>query len=592
MCGIFGFVSQTDKPASLILEGLKTLEYHGYDSWGISVKKQKTISNKQETGSLLVEKHVGKIGNATTLLPQTTLGIGHTRWATHGGVTVANAHPHLDCTKTLAVVHNGIFENYEREKEKLIKKGHKFVSETDTEVVAHMVEEDYKTQGFATSVRNTFNKIKGLNAFVFVNAVSKEIVVVKNGSPLIIGVTRDALYLSSDISAFSSEVKQIVILKDNQMAILGEKLKVFSLPNGREVKFVKEKLRQNKSENLKGKFAHFILKEIYDQPKIVRNIAKTGNVDRIVKDIKNAFGTYMLGCGTGSYAAMAGEYFLSKIAKKHINFSVGSEFKYLQNFITKKSLVIPISQSGETIDVVEPVQQAKLKGADVVPIVNVPTSTLARLGNYSLLLNAGHEKAVVATKSFTAMVGLLFYISYGLAKNKNEGERILTLVSDDVKKILSDQSQIKKLAKYLKTHERIFTIGRGISYVAALEAAMKLKETALIHAEGFAGGELKHGVIALIEKGTPCIVFAPNDETYSDIVSNAAEIKARGGFIIGVGPIKNSVFDVFLKTADAKEATLISQTVYMQLLAYYLALERGIEDPDKPRNLAKSVTVK
>lgn len=587
MCGIFGFIGKNSHDATEILEGLKTLEYRGYDSWGIAIKN---------CSFLEVEKHIGKIGEAKTILQKTTLGIGHTRWATHGAVNISNAHPHLDCTKKLALVHNGIVENYEVLKDDLVKKGHTFASGTDTEVIVHLIEEFQKKEDFISSVADAFLSLRGLNALVVINANENRIIAAKNGSPLIVGYDKTSYFITSDISALPLSITNISVLDDNQMAVLDDVVRFFNPETKKALVFKMERVERITSSNSKGKYKHFLLKEINEQPIILKNLysLEKNSIKRLAIDVHNAYGTFMLGCGTASYAAMAGEYFLSTIAKKHVNFSVGSEFKYLQHFITKKSLIIPVSQSGETIDIVEPVRSAKKKGAKVISIVNVHTSTLARISDYHLLLHAGVERAVVGTKSFTSMVELLLLVSYTVAGKTDEGEKLLSHTSNDIKKILSRESisSLKKLAKQLKNAVHIFTIGRGISYVAALEAALKLKETSLIHAEGFAGGELKHGVIALIEKGTPCIVFAPNDETYPEIVSNAAEIKARGGLIIGVGPKNNAVFDIFLKTGDLKEATLISQTVYMQLLSYYLALERDIEDPDKPRNLAKSVTVK
>ena len=585
MCGIFGFVSQSPINASFLLEGLKILEYRGYDSWGIAVKKGKRI---------LTEKKIGKITSTTTRLPNSKIGIGHTRWATHGGITVKNAHPHFDCTKSVSVLHNGIVENYQELKQDLLNKGHVFRSQTDTEVIAHLMEQNLKNESLKDATCKTLLALKGLNAFVAISADSNELVAAKSGSPLTIGFSHDAYYVASDTSAFPENVDNIIVVDDNKVVIVGESVFVYDPATRKAVKTVMETRIQADKTNSKGKFAHYLLKEIHDQPAILSTLyqKEKPQIKRLAVDIHNAFGTFTLGCGTASYAAMVGEYYLSKHAKKHINFSVGSEFKYLQDFITKKSLIIPVSQSGETIDVVEPVKNAKMKGATVISIVNVPTSTLARISDYSLLLHAGVEKAVVGTKSFTSMIGLLLLISYTVAGRSKDGTELLTQSSKDVTEILKKTAILKNLAKKIKNKEHAFTIGRGISHVTALEAALKLKETALIHAEGFAGGELKHGVIALVEKGTPCFVFAPNDETLPEILSNAQEIKARGGFIIGVGPFNNSVFDVHLKTADLSDATIISQVVIMQLLSYYLALERGIEDPDKPRNLAKSVTVK
>lgn len=587
MCGIFGYVGKQSKAADIVLEGLKLLEYRGYDSWGIAVKLGK---------KLVYEKHVGKIGIAKVNLPQSSLGIGHTRWATHGGVTEKNAHPHMDCTKTIAVVQNGIVENFQELKAELIKKGHKFISETDTEVIPHLVEENLKREGFSSSVRDAFDQLKGLNAVVIANAVSKEIVAAKTGSPLVVGIGDKELFVASDASAIVKHTNKVIFLEDNQMVILGEKLKLITLPSGEEIQPNIHTLDWKFEDTKKGKYKHFLLKEISEQPKVIENIALNyaAEINHLAKLIDQAFGTFMLGCGTASYSALAGTYLFSRIAKKHVNFSIGSEFNYLEDYLTDRSLVIAISQSGETIDVVDPVAKAKKKGSKIAAIVNVLGSTLYRQADYKILLGAGQEKAVVGTKSFIAMVAVLILAAYSLAKKQTQGKALLMKAAENVKEILKEKfgERLQLMADELKNKEHIYVIGRGLSYATALEATLKIKETACIHAEGFAGGELKHGVIALVEKGTPCIVFAPNDETYDDIVSNAQEIKARGGFIIGIGPKINNVFDRFLETEDVGDGTIIPQVVISQLLAYYLALKRGIKDPDKPRNLAKSVTVK
>jgi len=599
MCGIFGYVGKQGNAAEIVFDGLKLLEYRGYDSWGIAtkVKSQKSkVKNK-----LIVEKHVGKIAdtdiNSKFLTLNSNLSVGHTRWATHGGVTTTNAHPHLDCSSTIAAVHNGIVENFQELKEELTKKGHKFVSETDTEVIPHLVEENLKHEGFASSTRDSFNRLKGLNAIVVANAISKEIVSAKTGSPLVVGIGKnDEQFVASDASGIVGHTKKVIFLEDNQMVILGDRVKLIRLPDGKEIKPRFQTLDWKFEDTKKGKYKHFLLKEIYEQPHVIENIVFNyeQEAQKLAGLIKKAFGTFMLGCGTASHAALAGTYLFSRIAKKHINFSIGSEFNYLEDYLTKESLLIPISQSGETIDVVEPVEKAKKKGAKIAAIVNVLGSTLYRKADYKILLGAGVEKAVVGTKSFIAMISVLLLTAYALAKKEGTGKQILLYASDNLKKILQNKfiNSIKRVAEDLKDKVHIYIIGRGLSYATALEATLKIKETSYIHAEGFAGGELKHGVIALIEKGTPCIVFAPNDETYDDIISNAEEVKARGGFIIGIGPRNNKVFERFLKTDDIGDATIIPQVVISQLLAYYLALEKGIKDPDKPRNLAKSVTVK
>lgn len=587
MCGIFGYVGKSTNVSQMVLTGLKTLEYRGYDSFGIAIGQGE---------SFVTEKHPGKIKKIDLKFKDSQIGIGHTRWATHGGVTKENAHPHLDCSKNIAVVHNGIIENFESLKKELISKGHKFKSETDTEVVGHLIEEYLKKETFEQSVKKAFCKLQGLNAIVVVFAKSLEIIAAKTGSPLIAGLNSDGMFISSDASGIVKHTKKVVFIEDNQMVILGKKFKLINLNTNKEIKPKFTNLDWKFEDSDKGKYKHFLLKEIYDQPKVIRNIALNFDeqVTKFSKLIDNAYGTFMLGCGSASYAALSGVYLFSKIAKKHVNFSIGSEFDYIEDYLTSKSLVIPISQSGETMDVVGPIEKAKKKHAKIAALVNVLGSTLYRQSDEKVLLMAGQEKAVVGTKTFIAMFSVLFLTAYTLAKKKALAKKLLLEAEINTEKILQPKSilKIKALAKKLKDKEHVYILGRGISYAAALEASLKLKEAAYIHAEGFAAGELKHGVIALIEKQTPCFVICPNDETFDEIISNAWEVKARGGFIIGVGPINNKVFDVFLETGDLKEATFIPQIVTFQLLAYYLALSKGLKDPDKPRNLAKSVTVK
>ncbi len=591
MCGIYGYIGTKTDASQTVFDGLKTLEYRGYDSWGIAIKSGKTITT---------EKHVGKIGdlklNSAFAKFETQLAIGHTRWATHGGVTVTNAHPHVDCNKTIAVVHNGIIENFSELKKSLIKKGHTFVSETDTEVVAHLIEENLKTKGFATATRDTFNALQGMNAIVVAYAPSKEIIAAKSGSPLIVGIDGEDFYIASDAAGIAPHTKKVVFLADHQMVILGKTMKLIQLPDGKEIQPEINELTWDFENATKGDFPHFLLKEIHEQPKVIENIARNyqEQTQQLADRIHKAYGTFMVGCGTASYAALAGVYLFSSIAKKHVNFSIGSEFEYLEDYLTDRTLLIPISQSGETVDVIEPVGKAKAKGVTIAALVNVIGSTLYRQADFNVVLGAGQEKAVVATKSFMAMVSTLLLTAYTLAGKQKEASSLLIHAAKNVHELLQDKTiaQVKELAKKLKSKEHYYILGRGLSYATAMEATLKIKETSYVHAEGFAGGELKHGVMALIEKGTPCIIYAPNDETYDAIISNAQEVKARGAYIIGIGPKNNEVFDTFIETGDLKEATIIPQIVIAQLFAYYLALARDVEDPDKPRNLAKSVTVK
>ena len=587
MCGIFGYIGNENDAANMALEGLKILEYRGYDSWGIAVKKD---------SQLVVDKHVGKIGTATVNLPKSNLAIGHTRWATHGGVTVANAHPHPDCKKEIAVVHNGIVENYVELKNALIKKGHKFISETDTEVISHLIEENLKgSDGFATSVRKTFNQLRGLNAIVVAYAPSSEIVAVKNGSPLVVGLGEDEFYLASDISSFIEKTRKVIFLKDNEMVILGRDIELISVSSGKKLKILPETVTWKFELSSKGKFPYFMIKEIYEQPIIIRNIAKNyeDEVKSMAVIVKKARGTFFIGAGTAFNAALAGKYLFSKIANMDVNSAMASEFNYLEDFLTKDSLVIALSQSGETIDVIEPLNKAKEKGSKIFAIVNTLGSTIYRMADFKILLGAGPEKAVASTKAYIAKLSLLLMLAFSIIGRITNAKELLLLAAAEIDRILENENieEIKKVAQFLSKALNIYIIGRGVSYPSALEAALKIKEVSYIPTEGLAGGELKHGTIALISEGTPVIVFAPNDDTVQSIISNAIEIKSRGGVIIGIAPKNQPVFDYFLEVRDIKEASYICQIVAVQLLAYYMAVDLKL-DPDKPRNLAKSVTVK
>lgn len=586
MCGIFGYVGKKQDIGEMILDGLRLLEYRGYDSWGVAVKKGEKIEYK---------KDIGKIGGAKVDFDKSDIGIGHTRWATHGGVTVKNAHPHLDCNNQIAVVHNGIIENFQQLKEGLIKKGHKFISETDTEIFPHLIEEFEKTNNFDNAFRLAFNSIKGLSAIVAMDARTSEMAAAKKGPPLVVGVGKDELYISSDPNGIAKHTRKAIFLKDNEMVILGKSLQLSSLPSGSKLAPDYETLEKSLKEEGKGKYKHFMIKEISEQPKVLKNIADnySSQIEKLGQDIKGAFGTYFIGAGTAYYAALGGAYLFSKIAKKHVNHALASEFNYLEDFLTNKSLIIALSQSGETIDVIEPLQRAKKKGSKIISLTNVKGSSIYRMADYKILLGAGPERAVASTKAYLAKLSILLILSYSMKGDIENGKKLVTLASEEIKKILSGRNleNIKKIASFLSSKEHIFILGRGVSYPSALEAGLKIREVSYLHAEGLAGGELKHGAIALISKGTPCVVFAPNDETYDAIISNATEVKARGGVIIGVSHKNIDIFDYFIQVKNMEEGSYLAQIVPAQLLAYYISVLKNL-DPDKPRNLAKSVTVK
>lgn len=427
-----------------------------------------------------------------------------------------------------------------------------------------------------------------------INTTNSEIIAAKNGSPLIAGIGNNEYFLASDTAAILPYTKKVIFLKDNELISLNREYKLYSLSDGKEIKPDIETIDWDVQQASKGSFKHFMLKEIHEQPNIINMIANTytGQINQISQLIKKARGAFFIGCGTAYNACLAGTYLFSKIASRHINTAPASEFNYLEDFLTKDSLIIPLSQSGETIDVIEPLNHARQKGSKIIAVTNAPGSTIYRMGNYKLLLGAGPEKAVASTKAYIAKISVLTMLAYALAGKLDEAKKILLLAGKEAERQLNKESikKIKSLADLLYQKKHIYIIGRGVSYSTALEGALKIKEVSYIHTEGLAGGELKHGTIALVSKNTPCIVIAPLDETYGDIISNAVEIKSRGGYIIGISSKNNPVFDNWIDVRETG-SPLITHIIPLQLLAYYLALKKN-NDPDKPRNLAKSVTVK
>ncbi len=554
-------------------------------------------------------KKAGRISEANaTLLPATSrkpafAGLGHTRWATHGGVTDENAHPHLDCTGQIAVVHNGIIENWSELKKDLLARGHKFKSETDTEVAAHLIEEAITNKqltinNFAEAVRKVFNQLEGLNAIVVYSPQLRAIIAFRNGSPLVVGVGEEEHYVASDIPAFLPYTRKVSFLEDGEGVILSNArdqksdIRIVEAKTGKTKPPKVEEITWSAGEAELGEHPHYLIKEISEQPEILARLAQYSESDikEVAKLIKGSFGTYFTACGTAAHSGLAATYLFSDLAKRHVNFAVGSEFYFLESFLVPKSLLIAASQSGETMDTLEAVRAAKKHRSKVVALTNVEGSSLTRLADKTLLLNCGPEKAVLATKSYTAKLALFLLLAAQMGGDLDAGRKLVKRSAKAVGELLNG-GQIEKLTKRLRDSEHIYIIGRGVNYATALEAALKIKEVSYIHAEGFAGGELKHGVIALIEEGTPCLVFVANDHARSSALSNAKEIKSRGGFVIGVSPREDEVFDEWIKVPDVGEASAIVNVVPAQLLAYHLAVERGL-DPDKPRNLAKSVTVK
>jgi glucosamine--fructose-6-phosphate aminotransferase (isomerizing) len=587
MCGIFGYLGHRENSLELVIKGLQKLEYRGYDSWGVATDLG---------GKLFVEKKVGKISEANLddfKDKKSTLAIGHTRWATHGGVTDVNAHPHFSHDKMIAVVHNGIIENYEEIREELGKEN--FISETDTEVIPQLIAKYREDNSFKDAVFKAVQRLKGRYAIVVLNVGENYLIAARRGSPLIVGIGEGEYFLASDIPAFLEYTQNVNYLDDDEMVIVDGGVEFVNLTTGKKIKKRLINIDWKAESAEKGEYDHFMLKEIMEQKEtILRAINQdTDDIMYIAQKIKESRGCFLSGCGTAGKVCMAAEYFFSIIAKRHVNFAPASEFPIYHHFLRPESLLIVVSQSGETADVLEAMEAAKKKGCKVLSIVNVESSTIARQSDFSFYIKAGPEKAVASTKAASSQMALLLLIATTMIGELQEGRRLLAEVASKINDMLNPRflTYINKVAEKIKDQENAYIIGKAENYPMALEAAIKIQEVSYVHAEGFAAGELKHGPIALVTKGTPCISLVANDEVKQDIISNTMELKARGAHIIGISPDKHDVFDEWIKVPDVGIASPLVNIIPIQLLAYNIAVLRGL-DPDMPRNLAKSVTVK
>jgi glucosamine--fructose-6-phosphate aminotransferase (isomerizing) len=590
MCGIIGYTGKA--PAAPILYGALTrLEYRGYDSAGIA-----TIDNNR----VHVVKEKGKLGDIACKCNETNLpgqiGIGHVRWATHGGATRENAHPHCDSEQKIAVVHNGIIANYEELKSQLLSK-YTFRSETDTEVIPHLIRH-YMDSGlsFEDAFFAMTKEIQGSYAILAtLSSEPDKILAAKRDAPLVIGLGDNANFIGSDVLSFLPHTNKVIYLDDGEYAVLSsEKVTVYDSDRN-EVLKKHELVNWKWKEGNKGDYDYFMIKEIQEQPRVIRQALMQD--DRVLMnmamEILRARQVVFVACGTSRHAALIGRYAFSKIGRIFSDVVMGSEFGYFSDSIDKGTVVIAISQSGETADVLSGVRQAKVNGAKIFSIVNVVGSSLARLSDQTLYLNCGPEIAVAATKSFTAQLCILYQLAYAIDNNLKEGKAKLLDLSIMVESDLDSYStNLPALAHKLRNKKEFYFLARGVNFAVADEGALKLKEIAYVHAEGMPAGELKHGTLALIENGTPVIAICPLDYTYEDSLANIMEAKARGAYIIGVSNSQSRIFDDVIKIATCEEILYpLVTTIPLQLLAYYSAIARGL-DPDKPRNLAKSVTVK
>ncbi len=587
MCGIIGYKGNKDGN-EVVLKGLHSLEYRGYDSWGIASVHENEIK---------IIKKVGQIGHIKLKdlgFPKSNLALGHTRWATHGGVSEINAHPHLSKNKKIVVVHNGIVENFQELRRFLEEQGFEFISETDSEIFPHLIEYFMEQKiNFEGAVRRTLNKIEGSFAIVAINLESKEMVGARHGSPLVAGIGNGEFFLASDVPPFLAYTKKAVYLDDGELTIINKHIKFINIETGKEIKKQHQTIEWDVEQAKKGKYPHFMLKEINEQKDTIKLAAEQPPelIKKVTKMIEDARGVFFVGCGTSYHACVSAAYVFAKISKIHVNVVIASEFSEYEDFLTDKTLVVALSQSGETADLLEAIRTAKKHNCKTFSVVNVVGSSLTRLCDRNIMMNAGPEICVLSTKSYTSQLTILLLLAYSVAGKLGKAKELIDTVSKSVGEIIdTNLKKLKQLATKIKDATDFFLIGRGLAFPSALEGALKIKEISYIHAEGFAGAELKHGTIALIEDGVPVFVLS-TPATRHLILSNAMEIKSRGGYIIGIDSEDNDVFDYFIKVPDVGNAEPILWIIPIQIFSYYIALARGC-DPDKPRNLAKSVTVK
>ena len=592
MCGITGFIG--NNAAANALEGLRTLEYRGYDSAGMA------FGTKE--GKIRIVKTVGDVSALDRKLAgegmsSSSFAIAHTRWATHGGVSDANAHPHADCTGKVAVVHNGIIENFQELRAELTGRGHTFSSQTDSEVISHLLEENLRTMGFVEAALAAFRRLEGSYAILAAfEGAPDTLVAAKNQTPLVLAAGDGFAAAASDPVPLAKFSNQGVFLEDGDFAIMKKgSIEVLSLQTGKKAERKPIAFGSGSVFCDKQEYPHFMLKEIYEAPRAIRLAAMQEPVAldkaaRLVRENRVVF----VACGTSRHASLVGRYLFNRIGGKFCEVVVASEFPYIaKNIVDDDLLVIAVSQSGETADVIEGVKIAKARGAKVLAITNVVGSSLDRIADCALHLNCGPEIGVAATKTFVAQLSLLYLLASAVVGKKDDEKKKLDEVSRTLEKSLSGWDEAgKRLSTRLAAEPAAYFIARGPNFPTALEGALKFKEITYIHAEGMAAGELKHGTLALVSKGTPVIAICPSDYTHAETISNVMETAARGAFVIGCSDEPNAAFNELIAVPKVEEHHFpLVFSIPLQFLAYHTAVLRK-NNPDRPRNLAKSVTVK
>ena len=607
MCGIVGYVGSQDS-LPILLEGLRRLEYRGYDSAGVAILNG---------GGLSVQKAAGKIAVLEALLdgsrPRGSLGIAHTRWATHGEPTTVNAHPHVDCKGNIAVVHNGIIENYVTVKKKLEQEGHRFTTDTDTEVIAHLIEK-YFEGNLERAVALAFQHLTGTYGIaVIARDDPSKIVGARHGSPLVVGICDSEYVLASDVSAIIRHTNQVVYLDDGEMVTL--------TPSGIHTTTIREETVSKRVETVdweldmieKAGFPHFMLKEIFEQPQSLRNTlrgrliveegtARLGGLNMSPAELRAITRVVITACGTSWHAGMIGEYMIEELARIPVEVEYASEFRYRNPILEPGTLVLVISQSGETADTLAAMREAKRKGARVLGVCNAVGSTIARESDGGVYIHAGPEIGVASTKAFTSQVAALALLTLYLGRLGElsselgaELARELELLPEKLERILAGAERVKAIARAYAHHNNFLYLGRGYNFPVALEGALKLKEISYIHAEGYPAAEMKHGPIALIDQNMPVVFICTQDSAYEKVLSNMEEVRARRGKIIAIASegddhVATKADHVIYIPKTLGPLTPLLAVLPLQLLAYHIAVERGC-DVDQPRNLAKSVTV-
>lgn len=606
MCGIVGYIG-SKMAAPILINGLKKLEYRGYDSAGVAIFGNNELKVVKSKGRLATLEN--KVNED---IPKGSIGIGHTRWATHGEPNDLNSHPHISRSGKIAVVHNGIIENYIELKEFLQSEGYEFISETDTEVVAHLIDYHYKGD-IVKAVISSINEVEGSYALgVICNDCDDKFVAARKDSPLVVGLGKGENFIASDIPAILEYTRDVYILEDKEVVVLrADSVKVFN-NYGAEVKKDVFKVNWDVSAAEKSGYEHFMMKEMFEEPKVIRDTInpriKDGRISldniRITsEDLEKIEKIYIVACGTAYHAGVVGKYIIEMLARIPVEVDVASEYRYRDPLITEKNLVIIISQSGETLDTLFALRESRKKGARVLSIVNVVGSSISRESDDVIYTWAGPEIAVASTKAYNAQLSALYLIAldFAMKKGKIEEEFYKKVIEElknipqAVESVLANKEVIQKFASEHYNAKSIFFIGRGLDYALSMEGSLKLKEISYIHSEAYAGGELKHGTIALIEEGTLVICPMTQDNLMDKMISNIREVKARGATVLAIAKESNKlvekVADVVVTVPDVDSLLApIAAVTPLQLFAYYMAIQKGC-DVDKPRNLAKSVTV-